>query len=537
MTASRAPAAELAAAKAPQFLDSTDPATGDVIARFEATPPEALPAILERARRAQREWARVPVAERCRLLARLHDVLFSRREELTEIVTRECGKPRLESFFADVLISMETAKFFAKETPAFLRGERIAHSNPAMKAKVGRLHYEPFGVIGIIAPWNYPLAIPFGQAIPAIAAGNAVVLKPSELTPWCGALVGELFSQAGFPDGLLHVVQGGGEVGAALVEPGGESRACDKIIFTGSVATGRRVAEACARRLIPCVLELGGKDAMIVLADADLEAASSAAVWGGLTNCGQACLSVERIYVEEKIADQFTALCVQKVQKLKIGNGLDPDVEIGPLASRAQVERVQAQLADAVARGARILCGGKPREDLGPCFFEPAVVTDVNHSMLLMREETFGPVLAICAVKSVEDAVRLANDSAFGLAASVWTRDPRVGKAIAARLDCGAVMVNDVLSYFGICEAPHGGRGASGWGRTHGRHGFMEMVQVKYVDVDRMPRRPKTWWFGYSEQVAAAADHFVQMLHAPGWRERLRNARRALGAIFRGDRI
>jgi succinate-semialdehyde dehydrogenase/glutarate-semialdehyde dehydrogenase len=536
MTASRAPAASLPETIPQHYLDSTDPATGDVIARFEITPAEAIPAVLERARLAQRDWVRVPVTERAKQFNRLHDVLFARRDELAEVVTRESGKPRVEALFADVLISIETAAYFARETPSLLKPERIAHSSLALKAKVGRLHYEPFGVMGVLSPWNYPLAIPFGQVIPAVAAGNAVVLKPSELTPWCGALVAEVFSQAGFPDGLVQIVQGGADTGAALVDPGASPVPCDKIFFTGSVATGRRVAEACARRLVPCVLELGGKDAMIVLADADLETATSAAVWGSLTNCGQACLSIERIYVEEKVAEKFLSLCVDKVKKLKLGSGLDPDVEIGPMISAAQVERVEVQLADAVGRGARVLQGGKRRKDLGPNYFEPTLVTDVNHSMALMREETFGPVLAVCAVRNAEEAVRLANDSPFALGASVWTRDPRVGKSIADRLEAGAVMVNDALSYFGICEAPHGGRRESGWGRTHGRHGFMEMVQVKYVDVDRLPGRPKTWWFGYDEKLSRAADHFVQMLHAPGWRERLRSARGALGAVFRGGR-
>jgi succinate-semialdehyde dehydrogenase/glutarate-semialdehyde dehydrogenase len=517
-------------------LDSMDPATGDVIAQFELTPPEAIPGILEGARQAQAAWARVPLRERCRLLARLRDVLFARRQEVAEVITRESGKPKVEALFADVMLALDAAAFYSQHAPEYLRPQRVPHHNPAMKAKKGWLHFDPCGVVGIISPWNYPLAVPAGQVIPALAAGNSVVLKPSELTPWCGALLSEVFDQAGFPPGLLQVVQGGGEAGAALIEPA-EGRGPDKIIFTGSVATGRRVAEACARSLIPCVLELGGKDAMIVLADADLEIASSAAVWGSFTNCGQACLSVERIYVERAAADRFTSLCVAKARKLKMGNGLDADVEIGPMIRPSQVQRVEQQLADAHMRGAKILLGGKRRSDLGECFFEPTVVSDVNHTMQLMREETFGPVLAICMVNSVDEAVRLANDSEFGLGASVWTRDSFNGKRVAARLNAGTVQINDVLSAFGICEAPHGGRRSSGWGRTHGRVGFAEMVQVKYVDVDRLARWPKSWWYGYSQQLLVAADRVLESLFAPQRGQRLKSIRGALDAVFRRDRV
>ncbi len=514
------------------YLESIDPASGEVIARFEVTPPTEVAGALERARQAQEEWARKPPRERCALLRRLRDVLFARRLEIAEVITREAGKPRVESLLAEVMLILDTADYYARKAPRMLRPERVPHHSLAVKAKSGWLQYEPWGVLGVISPWNYPISIPFGVLIPAIVAGNAVVLKPSELTPWCGALVGELFEQAGLPAGVLQIIQGQGDVGAALIEAGP-----DKVVFTGSVATGRRVAEACARKLIPCVLELGGKDAMLVLADADLEIASSAAVWGSFTNCGQACLSVERLYVERNVSEKFTELCVAKTKKLKMGSGLDPDTEIGPMIRAGQVARVAAHLHDAVARGARILTGGARRADLGECYFEPTVVTGVDHSMLLMQEETFGPVLAICPVADAAEAVRLANNSEFGLGATVWTRDARRGREIAGQLKVGTVMVNDVASYFAICEAPHGGRGASGWGRTHSKLGLHALVQVKYVDVDRLPRVPKSWWYGYSEELGVAAGRFLEMLFAPTFRERMRSARGALKTLFRGHRI
>src|SRR5256712_2204224 len=265
-------------------------------------------------------------------------------------------------------------------------------------------------------------------------------------------------------------------------------------MFTGSVATGRHVAEACAKRLIPSVLELGGKDAMIVLADANLEVASSAAVWGSYTNCGQVCLSVERLFVEQAAADKFIALCVEKTKKLHIGPGSAPATDVGPLIRPQHVRRMTDLVHDAVSRGAKVLCGGNSRPDLGPNFFEPTVVAGVDSSMKLFQEETFGPILAMQIVRDAEEAVARANDSPFALAASVWSSDRRRGEAIAHRLRAGAVMVNDAISYFGIAEAPHGGCGASGWGRTHGEAGLPELVQMKFIEFGLLPVRAKPWW-------------------------------------------
>jgi succinate-semialdehyde dehydrogenase/glutarate-semialdehyde dehydrogenase len=518
-----APSVISARPAAVSFVDSIDPATGEVIGRFEgATPAEVAEALL-RARQAQAAWAARPMAERCALLRKFRDVVFERRAEIVDIVSRETGKPRLEALFAEILFALDTADFLACRAPRWLRPERVPHHNWALKSKRGWLASEPRGVVALITPWNYPLAIPVGQILPALVAGNAVLLKPSELTPWTGALIGELFAHAGLPENVLQVLQGGAEVGAAMIES-----QPDKVFFTGSVETGRKIAEACGRNLIPTVLELGGKDPMIVLADVDLEMASSAAVWGGFTNCGQACLSVERIYVESSIAEDFIELCVAKTKRLRVGSASDAETEIGPMIRERQIERVESQLRDAVTRGAKILAGGVRRTDAGPGFFEPTVAVGVDHSMKLMREETFGPVIAIQQVADAEEAVRLANDSAFGLAASVWTRNAKRGRDIASRLRVGSVMINDVASYYGITEAPHGGRGASGWGRVHSRMGLQEMVHVKYVDEERLLRLAKSWWFGYGGGLATAADRFIEILFAPGWRRRVR-------ALTRGE--
>ena len=509
-------------------LPSINPATGQVLAHIEKTPPEMVGRTVLLGRAAQKEWAKVSIRERCEKLRRLRECIMASRNELAGAVVSESGKPRAEALFADIFVALDSADYWSKNAPAMLRSEHVPHHSIAAKAKSGRLVYEPLGVIAIIASWNYPLAIPMSQIIPAVVARNAVVCKTSDFTPQCGALIEKLFRDAGFPQDLVAVVQGGGEVGQALIEA-----SPDKVLFTGSVATGRRVAEACATKLIPTVLELGGKDAMIVLADADLQVASSAAVWGSYTNCGQVCLSVERLFVEQGISERFVELCVEKTRKLRLGPGSDPATDVGPLIRPQHVRRMMELVEDAVARGAKVLCGGHPRSDLGPNFFEPTVISGVDSSMRLFQEETFGPILAMQTVKDAKEAVQRANDSPFALAASVWTGDRKKGEAIAQELRAGAVMVNDAISYFGIAEAPHGGCGASGWGRTHGRAGLLEMVQTKYVDVDRLPRREKPWWYRYGGELERAADAFLQFNFSGRIGAKLRNARGALKTFFR----
>jgi len=509
-------------------LPSINPATGETLGYFEKTPPTALPQILARARTAQADWALLPVRARCKRLGTLRERILSSRNSLADAVVAESGKPRVEALFADIFVALDSAEYFAKNAPRLLRTERVPHHSLAAKAKSGRLAYEPLGVIGIISSWNYPLAIPVSQIIPAVAAGNAVICKTSDFTPHCGALIEKLFADAGFPKHLVTVVQGGGEVGQALIDADP-----DKILFTGSVATGRRVAEACAKRLIPTVLELGGKDAMLVLADANLDVAASAAVWGSYTNCGQVCLSVERLFVEQSVSDEFAARCVAKTKKLRLGPGNDPTSDVGPMIRPQHVQRMVDLIEDAVSRGARVLCGGHPRVELGANFFEPTVIKNVDSTMKLFQEETFGPILAMQTVGNSEEAITRANDSPFALSASVWTRGAARGEAIAKRLRAGAVMVNDAISYFAIAEAPHGGCGASGWGRTHGKAGLLEMVQTKYIDVDRLPGREKPWWYRYGADLERGADAFLQFEYGRGIAARLRNARGALKTMFR----
>jgi acyl-CoA reductase-like NAD-dependent aldehyde dehydrogenase len=509
-------------------LASIDPATGRVLGQIEKTPPETVGKIVARARAAQAEWVRVPIETRCRQLRVLLQCMMKARNELAEAVVRESGKPCVEALFADVFVSLDSAEHWSKEAARALRTTRLPHHSSAAKTKSGYLVHEPLGIIAIISSWNYPLAIPMSQIIPAVVAGNAVVCKTSDFTPRCGQLIEKLFVDAGFSKDLVVVVQGGGEVGQALIDA-----QPDKVMFTGSVTTGKRVAEACAKNLIPSVLELGGKDAMIVLADANLEVASSGAVWGSYTNCGQVCLSVERLFVEQSVAERFTALCTEKTKKLRLGPGNDRSTDVGPLIRPQHVQRMSDLIHDAVSRGARVMCGGAARPDLGPNFFEPTVITNVDATMKLFQEETFGPILAVQIVRDAEEAVARANDSPFSLAASVWTSNKHHGQAIARRLRAGAVMVNDAISYFGIAEAPHGGCGASGWGRTHGNAGLLEMVQTKYVVRDLLPRHEKPWWYRYGAGLESAADAFLQFEFSRGIGAKLRHGREALKTFFR----
>lgn len=511
-----------------ETIPSIDPATGQVTANFEKTSPLAVPQLMSRARAAQPSWGQRSIAERCALIAALQKKILEARDTLADTVVRESGKPRVEALFADVFVALDTAAHFARSGTDTLRSESVPHHSTAAKAKSGRIFYEPFGVLGIISSWNYPLAIPFSQIIAAVAAGNAVLCKTSDFTPECGALIEKLFRDAGFPSDLVTILQGGGDVGQALIEA-----RPDKVFFTGSVLTGKRVAEACARQLIPSVLELGGKDAMLVLRDADVDVASSAAVWGSYTNCGQVCLSVERLFVEQPVAEEFIRCCVEKTQKLRLGPGRDKDTDVGPLIRPQHLQRMSDLIADAVRGGAKVLCGGRPHPDLGPNFFEPTVLTGVNASMKLFQDETFGPIMAILVVSSAEEAVRLANDTEFALAASIWTKDTARGKSVARQLRAGTVMVNDLISGFAIAEAPHGGFGLSGWGRTHGTAGLREMVHVKYVDVDHLTKTEKPWWYRYGADLERAADAFLRFEFGGGLAARVRHARSAMKTFFR----
>jgi acyl-CoA reductase-like NAD-dependent aldehyde dehydrogenase len=472
---------------------SFNPATGEEVGRAALASAAEVAEAVKRARSEQSAWAIRSYAERGRLVMRARRIVLDEIEEIALLISRETGKPVAEAISMELAPTLDLMQFFARRTGQMLRAEKINIGQYGLMGRTSRIVYQPLGVIGIISPWNFPWSIPLCEVVMALMAGNAVVLKPSELTPLVGLKIADVFKRAGLGEGLLQVVTGDGTTGAALVEAG-----VDKIMFTGSVATGKRVAQAAAAKLTPVVLELGGKDPMIVLEDAAIETAAAAAVWGAFSNSGQACASVERCYVHEKIAGQFINSVVEKTRALRQDVGTGEATDIGSMASERQLGIVDEHVREAAERGASVLTGGRRAGTLTGAFYEPTVITNVDHTMTIMREETFGPVLPVMTFKTEEEAVKLANDSIFGLTASVWTRDARRGQRIAETLQAGTVMVNEVLYTHGIAQTPWGGMKQSGLGRTHGRLGLLELVAPQHVHVNRLTRLRDFWWFSYT---------------------------------------
>ena len=475
-----APPAPVVPVAPPAPVISTDP-----------TPLEKIPEIVARARSAQRTWGDLPVRDRIDAVAKLKKRILSRAEEIATTLHEECGKPIEEAALSEVLPNADLVDYWTLNAEELLDGVTVELDALAYPGKIGRIHKDPRGVISLITPWNYPVAIPLRTIVPALLAGNAVVFKPSEVSPRAGALVASLFKDI-VPDGVLELVQGAGDAAEAILDAG-----VDAVVFTGSVATGKRVAVACAERLIPCSMELGGKDAAIVLADCKLERTANGLVWGAFTNAGQNCASIERVYVERPVADKLIAKVVELTNQLRAG------VDTGRITTQRQATIVRRHLAEAVAAGAEILAGGLPPED--SLEFPPTVVKVTNEDCALMREETFGPILPIVLVDSAEQAIEKTNASRFGLTTSLWTKKIRRARDLARRLKTGVVTINNHGFTAAVPAAPWTGVGDSGYGITNSPHALSELTRPRFILEDTNGGKRELWWYPYTPVLRALA--------------------------------
>jgi acyl-CoA reductase-like NAD-dependent aldehyde dehydrogenase len=486
-------------------LEVFNPATLDRIGEIEVATNEDVRETLDRARKASAEWGALPFHQRARYMFRARDLLVERIDSIVDIICGDTGKPRLEAL-VELTLGCDALTFYGRRAKHFLRDER----KPVhlLKTKKLILSYRPMGVIGLITPWNFPFILSFNPTVQALMAGNAVVLKPSEFTPFTGLAIGEILRDAGLPEGVFQVLTGDGSTGAALVEAG-----CDKISFTGSVRTGRKVAESCGRQLVPCTLELGGKDPMIVCDDANVERSARGAVYGAFANSGQICVSTERVYVTEKLAEPFVERVVELTKELRQGPESEGEVDVGAIISPAQLDIIEAHVKDAVEKGARVLTGGRRNPRYEGFFYEPTVLVDVNHDMDIMREETFGPVLPIQVVREEEDAIRLANDTRFGLNANVWTRDRGKGKEFANQIQAGTAVVNDCIIGYALAESPFGGVKESGIGRVNGELGLKSYCHVQSVIIDRFATKGEAMWYPYTARKTRLFRRILNLLY------------------------
>lgn len=478
----------------------------------------SLAATLTQAREAQQAWAQRPPHERAKRIKRLRKRLLQRAPELAEVMRAELGKCATESYTSELIPSADLFTYWARRGPRLLEGTTNRLNPVNFPGKIGTTTLQPKGVIGLISPWNFPVAIPLRTLVPALIAGNAVVFKPSEYAPRTGRMVAELFAELDVP-GLVGLVQGDGRMGAALLEAG-----VDHVVFTGSVEAGRQVSHACASKFLQPSLELGGKDAAIVLADADIERTVEGLVWGAFFNAGQNCASIERVYVVETLAPKLIEAVVRRTQQLVVGDGQRELFDVGPLVRAAGLETVTQQVHDAIAQGATLRTGGQPT-GVG-LHYAPTVLTDVTDDMAVMHAETFGPVLPIASVRDANEAVARVNANAFGLTTSIWSRDLDAARRLAAQIRTGVVTLNNHGFTAALPHAPWHGRGASGGGTTNSPYAFFDLVQPHYLLEDRA-RGPDLWWFPHNSALKRISESMARLLAGSGHRLA------ALGALLR----
>jgi succinate-semialdehyde dehydrogenase / glutarate-semialdehyde dehydrogenase len=494
----------------PERMTTYAPFTGKPLADIPLSGPGDVERAVASARAVQPAWAARSVADRARIMLRFHDLVLQRQHEALDLAQLESGKARA-SAFEELAGVAAHARVVARRGPGYLRPQRRAGAVPLLTRTVE--HHHPKGVVGVISPWNYPLVLGASDSIAALLAGNAVVQKPDSQTPLTAAWLVDLMAEAGLPEPLWQLVVGDGpSVGGAIVD------SVDFVCFTGSTATGRDVAQRAAARLIGASLELGGKNPMLVLHDADIDRAADGAVRACFSSTGQLCISTERVYVDRRIHDAFLPKFIDRVSAVKLGPGDDWSLEMGSLVSQRQLDRVIAHVDEAIAKGARVLAGGRARPDLGPYFYEPTVLHAVTDDMTVCHEETFGPVVSVAAFATEDEAVMLANDSIYGLNASVWTRDIARGTRLAQRIKAGSVGINDAYhATYGSFASPMGGMKQSGLGRRHGREGLLKYTDTQTVAVQRL--MPITAPPGVSEEAwARVFTSYLQWIKRAGMR-------------------
>lgn len=475
---------------------SINPATLEEAGRVPKTDLGLLPSMFEKAREAQKQWAAKPFAERAVHVRKMRDYVLAHVDEIAGVVSRDNGKSRMDALATEVIPCALAADWYAKNSQKFLKPKKLPCSNVMFFNKKNLLMRVPMGVVGIISPWNYPLSIPFGEIVMGLMAGNAIFLKVAAATVMVGAEIEKIVDAGDLPDGLFHHVVGSGSgVSRAFFE-----NKINKIFFTGSVPVGKILMKEAAEHLTPLSLELGGKDAMIVLEDADLERAANGAAWAGYQNAGQSCGGVERLYVQERVFDDFLELLKQKTQAIRHGVDRDHEVEMGSMTTEDQLKEVARQLEAAVKDGAEIVAQSRSLGDEKGYFHPATLIKNVNHQMDIMREETFGPVIPVMPFKTEEEAIALANDSSMALTSSVWTQNLSRGRKIAVQLHSGVTTINDHLYTHGQSETPWGGWKESGLGRTHGPLGLDEMTHPKLVNWDILPVKRNLWWFPFNKK-------------------------------------
>jgi acyl-CoA reductase-like NAD-dependent aldehyde dehydrogenase len=491
------------------IIESVNPANKAVLGKVPIMGEAEVTKAVEASWRVFADWQLTSYKKRGRLLAKLHNLIAANADELAKLISEEVGKPMPEAYLSELSGPLDTANWLVENCDKLLADQTVSLTNPLLSSKQSIIAFEPLGVVGIISPWNYPFAIPMMAAMMAVMLGNTVIIKPSEKSPLIGLRIGELFTQAGFPTGVVQIVTGERRTGELL------SRGkLAKLIFTGSVRGGSQILAQAAANITPLTLELGGKDAAIVLPDAPLEWTARGLVWGAFTNAGQACASVERVYiVKGKNTDKLIDMMVSMTRKLKLGPAADPMTDVGPLIDQTQLDHVVNQVEEALTMGATALAGGRARADLGGYFFEPTVLAHTNHKMKVMTAETFGPVMPIMIVDSEDEAVELANDSEYGLTATVWAGKLNRAECVARDLNVGTVLINDCLFSHATPQLPWGGLKKSGFGRSHSVFGLYDLCNIKHISIDSAGGAHRVWWYPYSKSKIKMAQGGIQLLH------------------------